>query len=365
MILSHLSILNYKNITSADIGFSPKINCLTGPNGVGKTNVLDSIFYLSFCHSAFVTSDMLAVKHNEVSMMLQGIYLTDERDKYEVTASVKMGRSKRFTVNRKPLRRMADHIGHFPLVLVSPDDTDLVKGGGEARRRFMDIVISQYDSVYLASLIDYNKALKQRNALLRSDDTPDPDMLDIYEQEMASKGETIFRARQLFAEKIAPLFAGYYADISSSEEEPLLKYVSHCQRGPLLATIRNGRDRDRIVGYSLHGIHRDDIEMSLGGFPIRSEGSQGQTKSFLLALKFAQFGILKELYARGTPLLLLDDLFDKLDDKRVKNIVNLVASDDFGQIFITDTDRERLNPILEKMQGDYKVFSVKEGEISE
>ena len=364
MILNRLTLLKYKNIAAADITFSPKINCLTGSNGEGKTNVLDAVFYLSFGHSASVMTDALAVRHGEEEMMLQGRYVADDKTGYDVTVAVKPHKSKRLSVNKKACRRIADHIGLIPLVMVSPEDTDLVKGGGEARRRFMDIVISQYDRVYLNALLAYNKALRQRNALLRAEAEPDPLMMDIYEQEMAEKGELIFASRQRLAERIEPLFARYYSAISSSSETPSLRYVSHCQRGPLLATLREGRQRDRIVGYSLHGIHRDDLEMSLGDYPIKSEASQGQTKSFLLALKFAQFGLLRSAGVQETPLLLLDDLFDKLDEERVGQIVRLVSGDDFGQIFITDTDRERLSPILERAQGDYKVFSVRDGEVT-
>ena len=228
----------------------------------------------------------------------------------------------------------------------------------------MDIFISQYERLYLDSLIKYNRALKQRNAILRADAEPDASMLDIYEEEMAAEGEKIFKARSVLTEKLTPLFQKYYSLISDYAEEPCLSYVSHCQRGPLFEIIRGGRAKDRIIGHSLHGIHRDELQMCLGGYPIRNEGSQGQTKSFLLALKFAQFDLLRHSGNCKVPLLLLDDLFDKLDASRVSQIVNMVAGNDFGQIFITDTDRERLAPILAATKQDYRVFNVKKGEIS-
>lgn len=364
MILHRLSLINYKNIAAADLEFSPKINCLIGKNGEGKTNVLDAIYYMSFCHSATSMLDALTVRHDEEYMVAVGNYSDEDGKKYEISCGVKQHKSKKFALNKKAYKRLADHIGLIPLVMVSPNDGELVTGGGEARRKFMDIVISQYDRLYLDSLIKYNRALKQRNAILRADAEPDASMLDIYEEEMAAEGEKIFMARSVLTEKLTPLFQKFYSLISDYAEEPCLSYVSHCQRGPLFEIIRGGRAKDRIIGHSLHGIHRDELQMCLGGYPIRNEGSQGQTKSFLLALKFAQFDLLRHSGNCKVPLLLLDDLFDKLDASRVSQIVNMVAGNDFGQIFITDTDRERLAPILAATKQDYRVFNVKKGEIS-
>ena len=364
MILNRLSLINYKNIAGTELLFSPKINCLIGKNGEGKTNVLDAIYYLSFCHSATTNLDALVVRHNEGHMMVQGSYTDDEGKSFEVSCGVNPHKSKRFSLNKKTYKRFAEHIGLVPLVMVSPNDGELVTGGSEARRKFLDIVISQYDKPYLDSLIKYNRALKQRNALLRAEAEPDTAMLDIYEEEMAVEGEKIFAARQTLTEKLTPLFRKYHSVISESKESPTLSYISHCQRGPLYETIRKGRDKDRIMGYSLHGVHRDELQMNLGEYPIRNEGSQGQTKSFLLALKFAQFDLLRHSGRCCVPLLLLDDLFDKLDSSRVSQIVNMVAGNGFGQIFITDTDRGRLAPILEATEQDYRVFNVEKGEIS-
>ena len=364
MILDRLSLINYKNIAGAELKFSPKINCLIGKNGEGKTNVLDAIYYMSFCHSATTNLDALVVKHGEDYMMVQGNYVNDEGDSFDVACGVKPHKSKRFCLNKKVYKRFAEHIGLIPLVMVSPNDVELVTGGSDARRKFMDIVISQYDRLYLDSLIKYNRALKQRNVLLKADAEPDVAMLEIYEEEMAVEGERIFAARQILAEKLTPLFQKYYSLISVDKERPSLTYVSHCQRGPLYETIRNGRGKDRILGYSLHGVHRDELQMCLGEYPIRNEGSQGQTKSFLLALKFAQFDLLRHSGTGSVPLLLLDDLFDKLDASRVSQIVNMVAGNDFGQIFITDTDRGKLSPILEATEQDYRVFNVTGGEVA-
>ena len=364
MTLDRLSLINYKNISEAELEFSPKINCFIGSNGEGKTNLLDAVYYLSFCHSATTALDALVVRHGEECMMLQGCYSDDDESRFEVACGVKAGKSKKISLDKKPYRRFAEHIGRVTLVMVSPGDGELVTGGSEVRRKFMDVVVSQYDRPYLESLIKYNHALKQRNALLRGEAEPDGAMLDIYEEEMAAEGEKIFAARQLLAERLTPLFQKYHSMISGDGELPSLSYVSHCQRGPLYDIIRGGRGKDRIMGYSLHGTHRDELQMTLGGYPIRNEGSQGQTKSFLLALKFAQFELLGQCGGKRVPLLLLDDLFDKLDSTRVARIVNMVAAGGFGQIFITDTDRDRLSPILEATGQDYRLMTVKAGVIS-
>ena len=365
MFLASLSVLNYKNIVQADLAFSPKINCFIGPNGEGKTNLLDAIYYLSFCHSATTPTDAQVVRHGEESMAIHGVYKSDGGEDEVISAGIAPGRRKRFSRNRKPYRRLAEHIGLVPLVMISPQDNVLVTGGGEERRKFMDTVISQYDNIYLDSLIKYNRALQQRNALLRGEEEPDASILGVFEEIMAFEGERIFAKRSDFIERLTPIFRNYYSLISNDKEEVELAYTSHCMRGPLLEVIQRDRAKDRIMGYSLHGIHRDELEMRLGGYPIRREGSQGQAKSFLVALKFAQFELLKHVGKRTVSLLLLDDLFDKLDAGRVAQIVELVAGDDFGQIFITDTNRDHLDSILAATQGDYRLFKVKNGEVSE
>lgn len=248
-------------------------------------------------------------------------------------------------------------------MFVSPADQTLIAGGSEERRRLMDIVISQYDNTYIDALNSYTKALQQRNALLKMEQEPDPALLDIWEQEMARHGETIFRAREDFVDRLVPVFQRIYQHVSDCKETVSLKYVSHAQRGPLLDVIQRDRFKDRAVGYSLHGVHRDDLEMLLGDYQMKREGSQGQTKTFVLALKLAQFDFLRRTASQTTPLLLLDDIFDKLDSHRVEQIVKLVSGDGFGQIFITDTNREHLDRILDSVSYDYKLFDVKGGEI--
>ena len=365
MILKHLTILNYKNIADADLSFSPKINCFVGSNGEGKTNVLDAIHFLSFTRSATNTIDALNIGHNEEMMMLSGTYDLNGIDEV-FSCGQKLHQKKMFRRNQKAYKRMSEHIGLLPLILVSPYDNELILGGSEERRRFMDMVISQYNPTYLSLLVRYNKALQQRNVLLKQEEpAPSEEMLMAYEEVMAATGEAIFHERTAFIEELIPVFQRYYTRISESHESVSLSYTSHCQRGPLLEVIQRDRHKDLAMGYSLHGIHKDDLTMLLNGFPIKKEGSQGQNKTFLISLKLAQFDFLQQTGSKTKPLLLLDDIFDKLDSNRVTQIINVVADEEFGQIFITDTNRENLDRILEKSQGDFKIFTVKGGEISE
>ena len=248
--------------------------------------------------------------------------------------------------------------------MVSPSDGDLIAGGSDERRKFMDVAISQYEKKYLEELIKYDKALAQRNALLKMEEEPDVELLGLWEEMMADSGSIIYQYRKAFIEEFTPIFCDYYKRISQDKEEVALSYISHGDRGSLLNVIQNGRGKDRIMGYSLHGVHKDDLVMTLGGYPIKREGSQGQNKTYLIALKLAQFDFLKR--ASGTaPLLLLDDIFDKLDATRVEQIVRIVSGTDFGQIFITDVNREHLDKILASSGEDYKLFTVKDGVISQ
>ena len=227
----------------------------------------------------------------------------------------------------------------------------------------MDMVISQYDKSYIAALLNYNKALQQRNVLLKMEDEPDGELMDILEHQMAEEGERIHASRETFVKEFVPVFQDIYQRICNASENVSVQYVSHCQRGPLLDVIRRDRAKDRIMGFSLHGIHRDDLDLKLGEYPMKREGSQGQNKSFAIALKLAQFDFLRRTNSRTTPLLLLDDIFDKLDAQRVEQIVRIVGGDDFGQIFITDTNRDHLDKILTHFSFYYNVFSVENGDI--
>ena len=370
MILEKLSLINYKNITEATLELSPKINCLIGQNGVGKTNVLDAIYYLSFCHSANNPIDSQVIRHGEEFFMIEGEYsgqlTVDSYDylKLSVSCGMKRGQKKHFKRNKKEYKRLSEHIGLIPIVVVSPSDTLLIEGGSEERRRLMDMVISQYDSTYIEALNRYNKALQQRNTMLKAEEEPDIDVISIWEEQMASAGEHIYKCRDAFVKEMVPIFQRYYETISGNQEKVALNYISHCQRGPLLEVIQRDRFKDRAVGYSLHGVHRDDLEFMLGDHLMKREGSQGQNKTFVISLKLAQFDFLKRTNSKTTPLLLLDDIFDKLDARRVEQIVNLVAGDEFGQIFITDTNRDHLDQILSASSHDYRIFHVDNGDIN-
>ena len=368
MILKKLSILNYKNIREATLELSPKMNCFIGQNGVGKTNVLDAVYYLSFCRSATNPIDSAVIRHDEPFCVIEGEYedenLAMSRESLTISVGIKRGTKKHFKRNKKEYKRLSEHIGLIPLVIVAPSDTLLIEGSSEERRHLMDIVISQYDRGYIDALTRYNNAHQQRNTLLKMEDRePDPMLMDLWEEQMAEAGEQLFARRSAFVEELTPVFQEYYQQISEGREQVGLQYMSHCQRGPLLEVIRRDRSKDRAVGYSLHGVHRDDLAFTLGGHPMRREGSQGQNKTFVIAMKLAQFEFLKRTTSQTTPLLLLDDIFDKLDSHRVEQIVRLVSSDNFGQIFITDTNREHLDQILSTSTLDYKIFHVDGGEI--
>lgn len=363
MILKRISIINYKNIREASLNLSPKINCMIGRNGEGKTNFLDAVYYLSFCRSANNPIDSQVICHGEDFFVLDALYELPSGDEERVYCGMKRGTKKHFKRNGKEYKRLSEHIGLVPLVIVSPSDTILIEGGSEERRRLMDVVISQYDHSYINALTRYNKALQQRNTLLRQDEEPDVALLQILEEQMAVEGECIFAKRRQFIDELTPVFQQIYQHIAEQKERVSIGYVSHCQRGPLLDVIQRDRIKDRAVGYSLHGIHRDDLEMMLGDYPMKREGSQGQNKTFVLALKLAQFVFLKRINGHVTPLLLLDDIFDKLDSRRVEQIVKLVAGDEFGQIFITDTNRDHLDQILTHGDFDYSLFHVEKGEI--
>ena len=365
MILKRISILNYKNLEQVELDFSPKMNCFIGQNGMGKTNLLDAVYYLSFCKSSANPIDSQNIKHNQDFFVVQGSYLTDEGDPEEVYCGLKRRQKKQFKRNKKEYSKLSDHIGLIPLVMVSPADSELILGGSEERRRFMDVVISQYDREYLSALIRYNKAMAQRNTLLKAEVEPDDELMNVWEEMMASAGEVVFRKRNDFINEFIPTIQSFYSYISQDQEVVNLSYESHAMQGNLLQIIRESRQRDRIMGYSLKGIHKDDLVMQLAEYPIKREGSQGQNKTYLVALKLAQFDFLRRTGSNTTPLLLLDDIFDKLDASRVEQIVKLVSGDKFGQIFITDTNRDHLDKILRKIEGEYKVFGVEQGAIYE
>ena len=365
MILKQISIFNYKNLEQVELEFSSKMNCFIGQNGMGKTNLLDAVYYLSFCKSATNPIDSQNMMHDKDFFVIQGVYESESGDREEVYCGMKRRQKKLFKRNKKEYSRLSDHIGFIPLVMVSPADTELIAGGSEERRRFMDVVISQYDKEYLEALIRYNKALQQRNTLLKAEVEPDEELISVWEEMMAMAGEVVYRKRCEFIDEFIPTFQTFYSYISQDKEVVNLSYESHAKQGSLLEQLKENRMRDRIMGYSLKGVHKDDLTMQLGEYPIKREGSQGQNKTYLIALKLAQFDFLRRTGSNTVPLLLLDDIFDKLDASRVEQIVKLVSGDRFGQIFITDTNRDHLDKIMQKIEGEYKVFGVTDGTINE
>ena len=362
MTLEQISILNYKNIIEAQLQFSPKVNCLIGNNGMGKTNVLDAIYYLSYCKS-FTSSNehSAAINHGADFMMLQGRYSRKESTE-EIAMSVQRGKRKTVKRNGKDYKRLREHIGLLPLVMISPLDWDLIRGGGEERRRLMDQIISQGNRQYLDALIRYNKALEQRNSMIKRD-YRDPLLYETVEQVMCSTATLLHEARRQWLEEFSPIFMRYYNSIAGDSEQVRLSYKSHLSELSMQQLLNANRDRDMIMGYTTRGVHRDDIDLWMGEHSMRKTGSQGQCKTYTIALRMAQFEFLKK-YTGTTPILLLDDIFDKLDEKRVVSIINVVSnSQNFGQIFITDTNRTHLDEIISLMSGDYAMFGVDNGAI--
>lgn len=361
MILERLSILNYKNIEQAEINLSPKINCFLGSNGMGKTNLLDTIYYLSFCKSYINPIDSQNINHNADFAVLQGWYQLEGKLE-EFFCSLRRKQKKQFKRNKKEYERLSDHIGLLPLVMVSPSDTDLISGGSGERRKFMDLFLSQFDKEYLHSLIRYNKALLQRNALLKADTIIDDTLLELWDDQLIAEGEIIFKKRKNFIKEFIPIFQKFYDFICLSNEKVELKYESHFSEGDFASLLKQRREKDKIIGYTTVGIHKDDLDMLMEGYSIKRVGSQGQNKTYVVALKLAQFDFLRKA-SSTTPILLLDDIFDKLDSSRVEQIITLVLDKDFGQIFITDTNRQHLDDILSRTASDYHLYEVEKGTV--
>ncbi len=360
MILKKLSVLNYKNILQAEVTFSPNVNCFFGNNGMGKTNLLDAIYYLSFCKSHINTPDSQIINNDRDICIIQGMYDYDGREE-EMFCAIRRRQRKQFKRNKKEYDKLSEHIGLLPLVIVSPADSDLIRGGSDERRRFLDLIISQQDKQYLHALIQYNKALFQRNALLKNQSL-DASLYDVLELQMSMYGQTIFDKRRKLVESFTPIFNEYYQRVCRSAEQVGLRYISQLEGNDLSEMLAKGRERDMVLGYTSHGIHKDELEMTLGETLIRKVGSQGQNKTCLIALKLAQFVFLAK-EGSTMPILLLDDIFDKLDAARVAEIIKLVSGKGFGQIFITDTNRKYLDEILQAMNNDYALFRVEQGEV--
>lgn len=365
MILEHLSLLNYKNIEQVDLDLSPNVNCFIGDNGMGKTNVLDAIYYLSFCKSSSTQQDNLNIRHEADFMMLQGRYVNALNEPEVISCGVKRGQRKHFKRNDKEYKKFSEHLGLIPLVMISPADSLLISGGSEERRKFMDVVISQFNLPYLEALIRYSKSLQQRNALLKQEEELDEGLCEVLETMMAADAKVIYKARKEMVEEFLPIFKEMYKRLCNNNYEDVeIKLESHGERGDLAPILKSWREREHIVGYTLHGPHKDNLELLMNGYNVRKEGSQGQTKTFFIAMKLAQFIYLKSKGERQTPILLLDDIFDKLDAGRVSCIVDYVSGDEFQQIFITDTNRDHLDSILAATKRDYRLFHVNNGIVS-
>lgn len=359
MFLKNLHILNFKNWPQGEFDFSSKLNCFVGANGSGKTNLLDAIHYLSVCKSYFNPIDSQNIKDQEPFFVVEGEFMKGE-DELKVYCGVKRGEKKVFKKNKKNYDRLADHIGQFPSVIISPYDRDLITEGSEVRRKFMDNVISQSDPIYLDNLVRYNKALQQRNALLKffaANHNYDAEGLEIYNQQLIERGIPIFEKRKEFLEQLQPKLLHYYHFIVEGKEEPNLEYQSQLLDKGFKELLKASLERDRLNQYSGAGVHKDDLVFKINDRKVKKFGSQGQQKSFLIALKLAQYDFLFQR-AGVKPLLLLDDIFDKLDEARVEQLVRLVNEENFGQIFITDTHSHRTAQLIKTIDDKAAVFNI-------
>lgn len=359
MHLKKLSLLNYKNFDSCDFEFDTKINCFVGNNGVGKTNVLDAIYHLCFGKSYFNPISSQNIRHDEEFFVIDGTFIKKDKEE-KIVCSLKRGMTRVIKRNGKIYERLSDHIGLLPLVIISPSDRDLIIEGSETRRKFMDGVISQSDQGYLQALINYNKLLMQRNSLLKYfmlNNTFDRATLDVYNEQLHGYGHSLFTKRRQFIEDFIPVFREQYHAISGRQEAVRIHYDSHLHEQDLKTLLEKNLERDKALQYTSTGIHKDDLKFEIEGHPIKKFGSQGQQKSFLIALKFAQFHLLQR-QARTTPILLLDDVFDKLDEQRVAQIIRLVEDKNFGQLFLSDTHPERTETIVKHIHQTYTVFNL-------
>ena len=359
MFLKELSLTNYKNFESLKFSFDTKIICFVGLNGVGKTNILDSIYHLSYTKSYFNPIPSQNIKHGETFFFISGRYMIHDKEE-NILVSLKKGDKKIIKRNNKLYKKFSDHIGKIPLVLISPDDRNLIIEGSETRRKFIDGIISQTDKEYLNNLIDYNKTLKQRNALLKmfyDNSESIRKTIDIYDRQLSSDAQKIYDKRREFLNEFIPIFKSRYKELSNDKENVEIKHSSDISPDQnLYKLLKNSLEKDLRFQYTTKGIHKDDLNLNLDNFPIKKYGSQGQQKTFLIAMKLAQFDYLSKLDSK--PILLLDDIFDKLDDTRVKQIINLVNQEKFNQIFISDTNKTRSENIIKKVNKSYKKFEI-------
>lgn len=366
MYLREISLINFKNYAEATVAFSPRINCLTGSNGMGKTNLLDAIHYLSLCKSFFNTIDSQNISFNEPFFMIQGVFEKNGRDE-EVLVSVKRGQKKIVKRNKNEYEKLSEHIGAFPLVMISPLDSVLISGGSDQRRRFVDGIIAQFDKVYLEKLIAYNGVLQQRNALLKQfamNRSFDATLLEILDEQLAEHGTYIYGARTAFLDAFVSVFERYYRLLAGNAETVKLAYVSTLQGLGYLDALKKAVHKDCALEHTSMGIHRDDLDFLLQRNEVKKYASQGQQKTYLLALKLAQYAYIKERTGIK-PLLLLDEIYDKLDNTRFGQLIALISSDDFGQVFITDTSPERMRRLFAGAHSASRIFLVEQGRVRE
>lgn len=359
MILKSLSLLNYKNFESYTLECDTKINCFVGNNGIGKTNILDAIYHLAFGKSYFNPIASQNIKHGESFFVIEGLFEKDGADE-KIVVSLKKGQKKVIKRNAKAYDKLSEHIGLIPLVIISPSDRDLIAEGSETRRKFMDSVIAQNDKIYLNDLINYNKVLGQRNALLKYfaiNNTFNKDTLEIYNAQLTGYAKNIYKKRGEFLDTFIPIFKSRYDGISNGNETINLSYKSQLHEQSLKVLLEESLNKDKVLQHTSVGIHKDDLNLEIDDFPIKKFGSQGQQKSFLIALKLAQFDFIKQ-QSGYPPILLLDDIFDKLDANRVAQIVNLVNQDHFGQLFISDTHADRTEAVVKTTEQSYKMFKL-------
>ncbi|WP_299219976.1 DNA replication and repair protein RecF [uncultured Alistipes sp.] len=361
MYLKKLSLLNFKNIAQQELVFRPGINCLVGDNGAGKTNVVDAVHLLSMCRSALQMTDSQSVRHGTDFYLVEGEYLTDAGRREQVVCSYTRRGGKVLKRNGKEYERLSDHVGLLPAVIVSPSDAALICDAADERRRYLNAFISQLDRPYLAALMRYNAVLAERNRLLKN--RPDETVLEIYDRQMAEHGAVIHARRQEYAGRLRPLVGEFYRLLSGDREQVELIYRSELNDRPFDELLRAARQKDLANEFTTSGLHRDDLVLRIGGYPLRKYGSQGQQKSFLIALKLAQYVLVSEALGER-PVLLLDDLFDKLDAGRVEQLLRLVSGERFGQIFITDCNPTRLRSILDRAGDDYALLTVADGAVA-
>ena len=356
--LKKIVVQNFRNIQLQELEFSPNVNCISGNNGEGKTNLLDAIYYLSMTKSAFNTSDRYNFRYGQDTFSLSGLYAMPGGIDSRFSIKVDAGGEKVLRRDDKQYTKISDHIGELPVVMVSPQDISLVSESGDERRRFVNSVLSQMDREYLAALQQYNRLLLQRNRLLK-DGGASEDLLEVFDARMSALAQPVYQRRRSFVQDLAAVVKDYYSIISQGREQVGIEYRSDLDGGSLDALLKERRERDFAMRFTTAGVQRDDFFFSMDGYPIRKCGSQGQQKSFLVALKFAQYEVMKQKYGFA-PVLLLDDLFDKLDMGRIANLLKMVAGQDFGQIFLSDSNKVRMSGIVDEITRD-RAYFVAEG----